>query len=310
MFTPTTHITIGSIEFDFVHEYSVESSWMELTDTARIVLPANLKVSEKNLKSTIKKGDAVTIASGYNGNLHVLFQGYVSAVKPTVPIEIECEDLMWQLKQIKVNAVVKNTTIPDFLRSVIPGIDVNGFDVELPQFVAQDISAAKLLQEIKSDFGLMCFIREGKLQVANQYDKEYARDIVAELGYNVKDDNLEYVDKEDVKLNITAISNMSNGTKHEVVIGDPDGDSRTLNFYDVPQADLQKLAEQEAERLIYTGFRGTLTLFAEPFARHGDIVEIRDPKESDKVGRYWIDKLSYKGGVNGFEQVIELGAQA
>lgn len=310
MFTPTTHITIGSIEFDFVHEYSVESSWMELTDTARIVLPANLKVSEKNLKSTIKKGDAVTIASGYDGNMYVVFQGYVSAVKPTVPIEIECEDLMWQLKQVKVNAVVKNTTIPHFLRSVIPGIDVNGFNVELPQFVAQDISAAKLLQEIKSDFGLMCFIREGKLQVANQYDKEYARDIVAELGYNVKDDNLEYVDKEDVKLNITAISNMANGTKHEVVIGDPDGDSRTLNFFDVPQADLQKLAEQEAERLIYTGFRGTLTLFAEPFARHGDIVEIRDPQESDKVGRYWIDKVIYKGGVNGFEQVIELGAQA
>jgi hypothetical protein len=310
MLLPKTHITIGSIEFDFVHEYSVESSWQELTDKARIVLPANLKVSEKNLKATIKKGDAVVIRSGYGENINEIFTGFVSAVKPTVPIEIEAEDMLWQLKQMKVNVVAKNTTIPAFLRSVLPGIEVGGFDVQLPQFVAQDISAAKLLQEIKSDYGLMCFFRDGKLQVANQYDKEYARDVVARLNFNVKDDNLEYVDKEDVKLNITAISNMANGIKHEVVIGDPEGDSRTLNFYDVPKAELQQLAEQEAERLIYTGFRGTLTLFAEPFARHGDIVDIRDDQDSDKVGRYWIDKVTYKGGVNGFEQLIELGAQA
>lgn len=310
MLTPAVNITIGSIEFDFVHEYTVECSWQELTDKATIVLPANLKVSETNLKSTLKKGDAVVIRSGYGNNINTIFEGFVSAVHPTVPIQIDCEDLVWKLKQIRVNAVAKNTTIPEFLRSNIPGITVEGFDVQLPQFVANDISAAKLLQDIKSDFGLMCFVRDGKLQVANQYNKDYARDVIAELGYNVKSDELEYKEADDVKLNIKAISNMSNGTKHEVVIGDPDGDSRTLNFFDVTKSQLQEIAEQEAERLIYTGFRGSLTLFAEPFARHGDIIDIRDPRESDKVGRYWIDKVTYKGGVNGFEQIIELGAQA
>lgn len=304
------NITIGQFEFDYVHKIEIVSGWESLTDTAVIMLPANLKLDKNKLKDLIKKGDKVSINYGYDSNMYLAFEGFVSAVKPTIPIEIECEDLMWQLKQIQINDVAKNETITSFLSRNLPDYEIDAFEVDLPRFIASKITAAKVLDQIKSDFGLRSFIRSGKITIGKQYDPNYAQEKFVVLNETVKDDDLEYKSKEDVKIKITAISNMANGEKHEVEIGDEDGDSKTLNFYNVPMKQLKALAEKEAERLIYDGFRGGLTLFGEPFVRQGDILTIQDNEDSDKVGSYWIDEVTYEIGVDGYSQQIKLGARA
>src|SRR5690554_176563 len=303
------HITIGQFTFDYVHKAEIISGWESLTDTAVIMLPANLKLDKNKLKDLIKKGDAVTISYGYKPNMYLAFEGFVSAVKPTIPIEIECEDLMWKLKQLQINDVAKNETIKSFLERNLPDFEIDAFDIDLPRFIASKISAAKLLDQIKSDFGLRSFIRNGKITVGKQYDPEFAKEQFVVLNETVKEDDLEYKSKEDVKVKVAAISNMADGTKHEIEIGDPNGDSKTLNFYNIPVSQLKKLAEKEAERLIYDGWRGGLTLFGEPFVRQGDILTIQDNEDSDKVGSYWIDKVNYSIGVDGHQQEITLGAR-
>jgi hypothetical protein len=242
--------------------------------------------------------------------MYKVFDGFVSAVKPSVPVVIECEDLMWKLKQTTINDVARNETIRSFLDRNLPNYEVDAFEVELPKFIASNTTAAKVLDQIKSDFGLRSFIRDGKITVGKQYDPEYAVEKFVVLNETVKDDELEYKSKDDVKIKITAISNMANGEKHEVELGDPEGDERTLNFYNIPKAELEKIAEKEAERLIYDGFRGSLELFGEPFVRHGDILTIQDNEDSDKVGTYFIDEVTYSIGVGGFSQSVKLGARA
>jgi len=303
------HITIGQFDFDYVHEIDIVSGWESLTDTAEIQLPANLKYDKNKLKELIKKDNKVSISYGYEPNVYPVFEGFVSAVKPSVPVVIECEDLMWKLKQIQLNDVAKNETIKSFLDRNLPDFEIDAFEVELPRFIASKVSASKVLEQIKSDFGLRSFVRDGKVTVGKQYDPEYAEEKFVVLNETVKDDNLEYKSKDDVKIKITAISNMSNGEKHEIEIGDEGGDSKTLNFYNIPVSELQKLAEKEAERLIYDGFRGSLELFGEPFVRQGDVLTIQDNEDSDKVGSYWIDQVTYKIGVGGYSQGIKLGAQ-
>lgn len=310
MHIPQVNIKIGAYIFDYVHEYSIDSSWEELTDKGRIVLPANLTWNSYKLKEVIEKGAEVSIEFGYDGNMQRIFTGFVSAVSPSVPVVIEVEDLMWKLKQTKISAVAKNETILDFCKRVMPGYEFDGFDIELPTFIANKITGAKLLDQIKSDFGLRSFVRNGVIVIGKQYDAETANEVIFSLGENIKSDSLEYKSKDDVKLNITAISNMASGQKHEVVIGDEDGESRTLNFFNIPKADLQKIAEKEAERLIYDGFRGSFIAFGEPFVKHGDIVDLRDSEDTDKQGRYFVDAVTYTGGVNGFTQVIKLGGRA
>ncbi len=304
-------IKIGNLNFDFVHSLSVESSWKNLTQKATIVIPAALKVDSNKLKDAIPKGSEVTIKVGYESTgLTEIFSGFVSRVHPKVPIEIECEDLMWKLKQIQITENAKNETIQSYLEKVLP-YDVDCFDVALPKFVVNKLTGAQLLDQLKKDYGFPIFVRNGKIVVGKQYDPENQsthRFIIEGGGNtNVKDHSLEYTSKDDIKLKVTAISNLSNGDKIEVTIGDSDGEERTLNFFDLQKADLENIATKEMERLRYDGFRGDFKAFGAPLVFHGDKCELSNPQESDKTGTYWIDAVNYDFGVDGFEQTIKLG---
>jgi hypothetical protein len=309
MFKLISHITVGNYTFDFAHEVTVESSWKNLTDTAIIKMPSKLKFDKGNLRDTLKKGNAVTIKLGYDDNLVTIFEGVVARVKPSIPVVIECEDLMWHLKQIEVNKLVKNTTLKDFLKEILPTYQIDCFDITLPRFTASKITAAKLLEDLKKDLGLYTFIRNGVITVGKQYDPANYTTHNVVLNYNVANENLEYKLKEDIKLKVTAISNMENGTKLEYELGDASGESRTLNFYNLPIAELQKVATKEFDRLVYDGFRGSITIFGEPYVRMGDVIYLSDKEDSDKSGSYWVDSVQYQFGVGGYRQTIELGAR-
>lgn len=307
------HITLGNYSFDFVHSVSVESSWKNLTDKAIIELPAALKIDKNKLQNAIPKGTAVSIHLGYESyGLNEVFSGYVSRVRPNIPIEIECEDYMWKLKQIQINDNCSNETLQSYLTRVL-GIEVDCFDITIPKLIANKITGAQLLDQIKSDYGFPSFMRNGKLVVGKQYDpntqSKHVIIIDQASNSNVKDQDLEYSSKDDVKFKVTAISNMEDGSKEEVELGDPEGEDRTLNFYNIPKSDLKAIAEKEMEKLNYDGYRGELTLFGAPFVKHGDILVFRNAQESDKTGEYFADEVSLKFGLQGFEQTIKPGAK-
>ena len=307
-----THITIGQFTFDYVNNLTVESTWMELTDKATITLPANLKLDKTKLKSLVPKGAAVEIKTGYNDRLKTIFKGFVARVHPITPIKIDCEDLMWQLKQIEVNSNCSNELMGDYVARIQP-YPVDAFNVTVPKFIAHRITAAQVLNELRSNYGLQIFVRNGKITIGKQYDpSNYSTHIVQlenNFNSNVKKNELEYTSKDDVKLKVTAISNQPDGTKLEVELGDPDGEKRTLNFYNLSKSDLKALAEKEIERLRYDGYRGNLVLFGEPTVYHGDVIEIRNDADGDKAGRYWVDGVTYEFGVGGYQQTVKLGAR-
>ncbi len=303
-----SHITIGKYEFDFVHELRIETSWMTQTQKGTIILPAALKFDIGTLKSEIKKGDEVTIKIGYDDHPNTIFTGFVARLKPSIPVVIEVEDAMWKLKQIEVNDTAKDESLKSFLERNIP-YEVDCFDINIYRFVASKITASQLLNELKNDYGFYSFFKNGKLVVGKQYDPANYTTQILEMYYNILEDNLEYKTKDDVKIKVTAISNMADGTKHEVELGDPEGESRSLNFYNLPKAELTKIATKEIERLSYDGYRGDITIFGEPFFQIGDVAEIRNAKESDKTGRYWVDAVDYSFGVNGYRQTITLGSR-
>ena len=303
-----SHITIGNYEFDFVTNIEIETSWMELMAKGSITLPANLKLDANKLKSQIKRGEKVEIFIGYENAMYNIFNGYVARLKPTTPVVIEVEDEMSKLKQIMVTDVCKNETLKSFLSRNLPGVEIDCFDITPPRFVANKVTGTKLLDEIKSQFRLYSFFRGKRLVVGKQYDVANNSVQQAKFNYNIISDNLEYRTKDDILLLITAISNKSNGEKIEVQYGDPGGDEVTRNFPDnYPKAELYKQAKQEHEMSIYDGYRGDLTLFLEPFVRVGDVLELVKEDESDKTGRYHIDGVTYKFGIDGARQVVQLG---
>lgn len=308
------NITIGSYSFDFVNEVEITSGWKNFTDKATIRIPSSLKVDQNAIKSAFPKGTAVSISLGYaSDKLHALFTGYVARVKPTIPLEIECEDEMWKLKQIQVNENARNESMQAYLSRIL-GVEVDCFDITIPRLVAANITGVQLLDKIKSDYGFPSFMRNGKLVVGKPYDPNNLtlHTVVVDNSKDstVKGQNLEYTTKDDVKLKVIAISNMDNGKKEQVELGDADGESHTLNFFNIPKSDLQKVAEQEMEKLSYDGYRGDLTLFGVPLVQHGDVIRLKNTQESDKTGDYRVDEVIYRFGVDGFEQKVKPGPKA
>ncbi len=305
MKVPEVNISIGNYIFDFVHSGEVQSSWKTLTDTAVLKFPANLKINKNELSSQIKKGDRVIIKTGYEGRLNTIFTGYVTGVKPTVPVAIMCEDEMWKLKQFTITDSSKKQQLVTLLSKHFGAYEIDALDVKLGDYLIENVSGAKLLDGLRKDFGLYAFFRNGVLVVGKPYEGSNAKEVRFRFGDNIAKNDLEYKHQDDVKIKVKAISNNSDGTKTEVELGDTEGESRTLNFYNVAEAELKNVAEREMLRYNFDGWRGRFTAFGEPFVQHGDVAILEDIEDSDKTGGYYVDAVNYTFGVDGNRQVID-----
>ncbi|TNE29206.1 MAG: hypothetical protein EP346_07010 [Bacteroidetes bacterium] len=310
MFKLTSHITIGSIEFDFVNDVSIESSWELLTDKASITLPSNIKVNRNKLRSVLAPGDRVVIRLGYDGELQTIFEGYLTGIQPSTPIELSCEDEMWNLKQNDITDTLPDADLQQLLDKHFSGYETEILNTKIGNYQIDNLSQAGVLQKIKEQFGLNAFFRAGVLVIGRIYSGTGQSISNFRFQQNIIDDDLEYKRKEDVKIQVKAVSNQPNGTKLEVRLGDSEGEKRSLNFYDLNLEDLTAAAQRELDKLKYDGYRGSFTAFGVPVVRHGDIVNLTHPEEADKAGSYFVDKVETTFGMDGYRQIITLGAQA
>ncbi|MDB9476797.1 MULTISPECIES: hypothetical protein [Nostocales] len=303
-------ITIGSLVFNYASSVEIKHTWKEATSTCVLKFPRNLKLREQELKSYIKAGEKVAVYIGYDGDLNLEFNGYVRAVKNTTPVEIHCEDQMYMLKKGTITQAWRNASLRSIL-SVIYSGEVKVFDAEIGAFTLNRTTPAIALDEIKTSTGLHSFFRNGVLVCGIQYDRETASVHKYHFQKNVVENrNLEFQDKADVRLKIRAISILPNNQKIEIELGDKDGQERTLHFSNLKKPALQAMAEKEAEKLYYSGYRGSFTAFGIPTVKMGDIVDLQDSLYPENGGRYWVDEVVVTAGMDGFRRQITLGPKA
>ena len=94
--------------FPAIQNVDINETFDDLTNTATVTLPRNLKFEDRNIyegaDALIKRGDKIKLSAGYYPNLKTIFEGYISKVDNNVPIVLKCEDEMWKVKQ----QIVKN----------------------------------------------------------------------------------------------------------------------------------------------------------------------------------------------------------
>lgn len=140
----------------FAQSYEVISSWQNMTDTAKLKLPKNVVIRDKNKRTfnlrdankplgasideippVFMKGDKITIDHGYwgltptgeqklymtgEGTTPHLFEGYITGVKSGDLFELACEDNMWKLKQVSaIKKSWKGVTIENMLKELLAG---------------------------------------------------------------------------------------------------------------------------------------------------------------------------------------------
>lgn len=355
--------------FNFCNNFEALDSWVDLTNQAKIVFPKNIYVRDQNqltplggtgtqklINNLFQRGDSVTINFGYytyqNGQERLdmpaepIFTGYISKVNSKIPIEIECEDNMWLLKQIpcKPQTWPKTKSVEELLRTLLVGTDFNVnalANTTIGDFVIQDESVAQLLVRLQKDFRLESYFKGNELRIGfSIYNVAEAKTHNFTFQQNIISDSLEFQRKDDVKLSAIVTSNVekTQGTNKKgqpktklekieiLVYANPqgefvyqrkpeggdfpeniEGERRTMNFINI--TDINKLFEagkEELQKYYYTGFKGSFVTFAVPCVRMGDIVNIKDPIMPDRNGKYIVKSVKYTGGVQGHRQEIEL----
>lgn len=355
--------------FNFCNNFEASDTWVDLTNQAKIIFPKNIYVRDQNqltplggtgtqklINNLFQRGDSVTINFGYytyqNGQERLdmpaepIFTGYISKVNSKIPIEIECEDNMWLLKQIpcKPQTWPKTKSVEELLRTLLVGTDfsVNALaNTTIGDFVIQDESVAQLLVRLQKDFRLESYFKGNELRIGfSIYNVAEAKTHNFTFQQNIISDSLEFQRKDDVKLSAIVTSNVekTQGTNKKgqpktklekieiLVYANPqgefvyqrkpeggdfpeniEGERRTMNFINI--TDINKLFEagkEELQKYYYTGFKGSFVTFAVPCVRMGDIVNIKDPIMPDRNGKYIVKSVKYTGGVQGHRQEIEL----
>jgi hypothetical protein len=289
-----------------------ESTWKEITDRGSLTLPRNVKFFDKNkVRDTFRRGDAITVYFGYDGNLVKEFEGYITEVAADIPIVIKFEDEMYNVKRLPVNFSSPNITLQDLFQIMIPGYELDILEgVTLGAVRLAKTQVGAVLEKIKQDWGLYTYMR-GKTVVCGKYyaDDSSENKVNFHLERNCVSTSLNYKNKEDVQIKIKVVSTLTNGTKIEVDnIGDKDGNERQLTFYNITlKAELERLGKLEYEKYKVDRFDGSFVGFGIPSVRHGLRCELKSSLYEDREGIYYIEKVGKTFEIGGIRQTITLG---
>jgi hypothetical protein len=294
---------IAGLKFKRVVGVRIEESTSNLSKTATIHIPRTATmtrqgkfVTEVETAKEFPTGSTVVIRLGYNGQLQEEFRGYVKSVRPGDPVTIECEDEMYILRKKRINKSWRMATLRDVLHECLRG---SGITIQEPvpnilfkPFYIHDSNAAAALQKLKENLGLVIRLTSPTTLYVSYSEQNDDTKVTLKITENVISDALEWVDERDVTLKAKAISIRKDNTRLEAEVGDPDGDQRTLYFYNIDTtAELKEIATRELQKYKYTGVRGELTTFLIPTTRPGMTALIRDPIFTKRSGDYLVDKV-------------------
>lgn len=315
MYVLRSIIEIGRFRFRGVHHVKIVKSVTELTEKAFIKLPISFVVNgqSERLEDLIKYEDKVFIKLWYIGeDQHAeTFTGYVRQIDHNTPVEIECESTLGLLRKKPIHKRWANVSLKALLTEVLGGtlpLDCP-VDLTLKRFTAKRASAYSVLLKIKDNYGLDMYIdRNGALYCGLRQTIQQSDQVGFKLHQNVIKPNLKWQSQDDVRLNIKAVAILPDDKKLEVQVGDPEGESRTLHFYNITsEAKLKDLARSEMELYKFSGYRGNITTFLVPKAQIGDTAVLLDDDYPSRNGSYFIKGMTTTFGSGGARRKVELG---
>lgn len=317
-----SNIALGDYTFSQVNKAVITRSIDTLGDTAVLSMPTSFLLGNpdagfqrKQLENAIKSGDRVSISLGYEDIYNgVEFVGYVKFIKPTTPLQIECEDAMYLIRQKNCLKNFQNTTLKKILQYIVEGtgVKLSGDipDVNYDKFLLKNVNGAKALENLKTEYGLTIFIdNNGELYAGLKQTQGLNGTTVFNLQQNIKPKHsLKFRDACSIKIKVKAIGHFRDNTKIEAEVGDPDGELRTLHLYNIAtKSELKQIAESKIDSLKYTGYEGTLTTKLVPFCDRNYTADIIDQKYPIRSGKYLVEKVVTTFGTNGAVRVVSIG---
>jgi hypothetical protein len=327
MFALCYKVTIGTKKFSGVYEVEVKRSITSLGATCSIKVPTTAALKQTDgsrlnvlTAQQIKRGDAVEVELGYDEKYNKEFSGYVTRVNYSQPLEVECEDALFILRQKNIAKSYSNTTLDTVLKDLMEGTsiktDTGGLKINISKLILAtktggEVTREIALKDILSRYGLVGYFDTTQSLFVGLRQGKRGRTVKLRLGWNtIKDDELKYHSADESQVKIKAIYVDKLGVRTEVEVGDKAGASRTVFLTDVAdKAQLKILAENELAKWKFNGYAGKITAFLQPFAEPGCIIHLTDPQYAQRSGDYYCEGIEVKFGTSGARRKIELGAR-
>jgi len=320
MFNLNSKITIGTYVFDFVTDITIKSSWTYLTDICTIIIPKKINFNGKPItngtNSIFHNGQRVKIELGYNGVYATYFDGYVKTVNPSLPITIECEDLMYIFKTKSFSASFKDTTLLQLVNYIIsqytsstlwPALTVSKQipSIDLGKIRLKNVTGAQVWDMLRKDYGINSFIRDGMLYVGLAYYPSLQQTVSYAFEDVIIENDLLFQNASDVKIKLKVVNiNTLTNKQTNFEVGDGDGEERTYYVFDMPDSSLATIGNNELPKYKYTGFEGSFTTFLMPQARHQYVCNLSSSAVPERNGNYLIKEVETRFGIDGGRQTI------
>lgn len=301
-------ITIaGKLEFYTTHSIKIESSIEKLSDTAEIELPREFKnavqqdssvsLEQKRLLDFMKVGDSIKIEAGYDNDLALEFEGYITEIGAEIPTVLKCEDEMYKLRKGKlINKTFSKVSLKQLLEFIAPGYEIEAPGMDLGKMTIENATPYKVLEKLKSDYGIRAFFKEQKLYAGLTIDLTPAE--IHEFNFikNIrKSSNLVYKTKDSRQLYIKAESMQKGGGKISYNFGTPGESEVTLHApVNLSQPALKEWCEKYWESKVFDGLEGSVDGWANPKTTVGSTADITDPNYPDghRNGQYFIEGVT------------------
>ena len=313
-------ITIAeNLQFTVCQSIKIESSVQVLSNTAKLELPREFRnavdpvgksvnISNKSILDFMKRGDAIKIEFGYDGDLQTEFEGYVSKVGAEMPLLLECEDEMFQLKKApRVTKFIKSGKLIDILKAVVPEkykIEYNG-DYSIGKWLIEDATPYNVLEELREKAGIRAYFKDPTtLCVGMTVDFKAEAIHKYNFSENVRRGSTLKFMETPKPLLMTVQSTQPNGSVLKLTEGEKGGDETTIKLWPgLSKSELQKWLDERFKVAIKDGFEGTLDGWCYPRTKPGDSAQLYRPFYTDRHqdGRYFIESVTID--VNGSDGI-------
>ena len=313
-------ITIAdNLQFTVAQSIRIASSVQVLTNTAILELPREFRnavdevgksvnISGKSILDFMKRGDAIKIECGYDGNLETEFEGYLTNIGAEMPLVLECEDEMFQLKKApRVTKFIKSGKLIDILKAVVPAkykIECNG-DYSIGKWLIEDATPYNVLDELRDKAGIRAYFKNPTtLCVGMTVDFKAEKVHKFNFSENVRrGSSLKFLQTPKPLL-MKIESKQANGSIVSLSAGEKGGNETTIKLWpNMSKAELQKWLDERFKVATNDGFTGTLDTWCYPRTKPGDAAQLYRPFYSDRHqdGRYFIEAVTID--INGSEGI-------
>jgi len=280
-------------------ECEVISSVDNLADTATIVLPEAVMNTVLNFEGKVKRGTAVIIKMGYDGDLKTEFVGYVKDITNSDnSLKILCEDALFLFRVGIPDVELKPTTLKDILQYVITNIDssytlVSTYDINYEKYTIHQATGYDVLKKIQSETKANIFFNTEKkeLHIHPPYISK-GGEVFYSMQKNIENSSLEYNNKLDTKVEVTIESTDIKGNVQSVTTGTTGGNKITLKVGAIDTASMNKIANAELLKNSAAGYEGSFDTWLIPFVQPTYSARIKDEDYPDKTAYYYVKSVT------------------